>query len=242
MPPDTPSHPVNIEPSSAAPPTQSAEAAYAALKRDLVRGRYAPAEKLLMNELKARYAIGVGPLREALTRLVGERLVTSVSQRGYRVAPMSLDELEALYDARAELEGLLTRLAIERGDDAWEAAILAAAHRLARVSDLHSGDDMLDLWDARHQALHAAIVDGCGCPPLLQARAALFDQAQRYRHLWLHQTVFSAEALAAKRVEHAALVERVLARDAEGAARALRDHLLTPVAIIQQRLAERGWA
>ncbi|KFF49830.1 transcriptional regulator [Gammaproteobacteria bacterium MFB021] len=225
---------------SAAP--QSAEAAYVALKRDLIRGHYAPTEKLLMNELKARYAIGVGPLREALTRLVGERLVTSVNQRGYRVAPMSLSELEALYDARAELEGLLAKLAIERGDDTWEAAILAAAHRLSRVSELHSGDDMLDLWDARHQSLHTAIVDGCGCPPLLQARAALFDQAQRYRHLWLHQTVFSVEALAAKRVEHAALIERVLARDAEGAARALRDHLLTPVAIIQRRLTERGWA
>ena len=47
---------------------------YHRLKADIIRGLYAPQEKLLMNRLKARYDTGVGPLREALTRLIGERL------------------------------------------------------------------------------------------------------------------------------------------------------------------------
>ena len=138
----------------------------------------------------------------SLTRLIGERLVTGISQRGYRVAPMSISELEAIYDARAELEGLLIRLAIERGDDEWEATVLARTHTLAKVTRVQDADEMLERWDTRHQALHDAMVAGCGCLPLLQSRAALFDQAQRYRHLWLRQTVFSEQALAEKQREY----------------------------------------
>ena len=48
---------------------------YPALKRDILRGVFAPGEKLLMSALKARYGLGVGPLREALSQLVAEHLV-----------------------------------------------------------------------------------------------------------------------------------------------------------------------
>ena len=214
---------------------------YHRLKADIIRGFYAPQEKLLMSRLKARYDTGVGPLREALTRLIGERLVTGISQRGYRVAPMSIAELEAIYDARAELEGLLIRLAIERGDDEWEATVLARTHTLAKVTRVQDADEMLERWDTRHQALHDAMVAGCGCLPLLQSRAALFDQAQRYRHLWLRQTVFSEQALAEKQREHQALLDTILARDASAASLLMREHLMTPVPIIRERLQEQGW-
>lgn len=213
---------------------------YRHLKADIIRGVYAPQEKLLMSRLKASYATGVGPLREALTRLIGERLVTGISQRGYRVAPMSMAELAAIYDARAELEGLLIRLAIERGDDDWEASILARAHTLAKVDRVNDGEEMLERWDKRHQALHDAMVAGCDCLPLLQSRAALFDQAQRYRHLWLRRTVFSAQALTDKHCEHQALVDTILSRDATAASRMMREHLMTPVPIIRERLEAYG--
>lgn len=214
--------------------------AYAWLKRDIIRGVYPPGEKLLMSHLKARYELGVGPLREALSQLVSERMVVAISQRGYRVAAMSLAELDDIYDARAHLEALILTLAIARGDDLWEADILAKAHTLAKVVEVKGADDALDVWDARHKAFHAAIVAGCGSPHLLQARASLFDQAERYRHLWLCETVFSEQALDAKRRQHAALVEVVLARDATRAATMMREHLMTPVPIIAAVLRKRG--
>lgn len=225
------------EPPDSATSSQTANAAYQPLKRDIVRGVHAPGQKLLMSDLKTRYRLGVGPLREALTRLVGEHLVTTVSQRGYRVAPISLPALAAIYDARAELESLLVRMAIERGDDAWEAGILASLHRLSKVTRLENAEQTLELWDVRHQTFHDAIVAGCDCEPLLQARAALFDQAQRYRHLWLCDTVFSETTLATKRAEHATLVDALLARDVDTACEGMRAHLMTPVPIIRERLA-----
>ncbi len=195
-----------------------------------------------MAHLKARYELSTGPLREALSQLVAERLVVAISQRGYRVAGMSLGELKDIYDARAHVEALVVSLAIRRGDDAWEAGILAAAHTLSKVAEIGSPDDMLDVWDRRHQVFHTAIASGCGSSHLMQARANLFDQAERYRYLWLGETVFSDAALARKREEHARLVELVLARDEQGATDYVREHLLTPVPVIVDVLKKRGLA
>lgn len=216
--------------------------AYGWLKRDIIRGVFQPGEKLLMSRLKERYDLGIGPLREALSQLVAERLVVAISQRGYRVAPMSLAELNDLYDARAQLEGLILKLAIERGDDAWEAEILAKAHTLAKVMEVNSPDELLVVWDARHKAFHTAIASGCRSPHLLQVRQSLFDQVERYRHLWLRETVFSEDALERKRQEHATLVELILARDAERAAARMREHLMTPVPIITEVMQRQGLA
>ena len=80
---------------------------YQWLKRDIIRGVYQPEEKLRMSLLTNRYGLGVGPLREALSQLVAEHLVTVVSQKGYRVAPMSQAELLDIFDARANMESML---------------------------------------------------------------------------------------------------------------------------------------
>ncbi len=219
-----------------------AMSAYTWLKRDIIRGIHPPDTKLLMSGLKKRYELGTGPLREALSQLVAERLVTAASQRGYRVAPMSVEELEDIYDARAQLEGLIVQLAIERGDDAWEAEILARAHTLNKVVDVSGPDEVLAIWDQRHKAFHAAIAAGCGTHHLQQVRESLFDQAERYRHLWLCETVFSSAAIEQKRGEHDALVEAILARDSSRAVALMREHLLTPVPIISEVMRSRGLA
>ncbi|MCH8551409.1 MAG: DNA-binding transcriptional regulator CsiR [Natronospirillum sp.] len=216
--------------------------AYRWLKRDIIRGHFAPGEKLRMTSLRERYELGTGPLREALSQLVSEHLVVAISQRGYRVAPMSLDELHDIYDARSHMEGLVVELAIQRGDDAWEANVIAQHHTLSKVVDLNSPEEVLSVWDQRHKAFHNAIAEGCGSRHLLQARESLFEQAERYRHLWLQQTVFSTQALATKRREHAELVEVLLARDTERAIPMMRDHLKTPIPIITQVLKDRGIA
>ncbi|MGM0534952.1 MAG: DNA-binding transcriptional regulator CsiR [Pseudomonadota bacterium] len=216
--------------------------AYQWLKRDIIRGVFTPGEKLLMSGLKARYGLGIGPLREALSQLVAESLVIAISQRGYRVAPMSLSELADLYDARAQLEGLILELAIQRGGDDWEAEILAKAHTLAKVTEVNSSEELLDVWDTRHKAFHTAIAAGCNSPQLLKVREGLFDQVERYRHLWLRETVFSAEALERKRREHAALVEVILSREGRRAAQMMREHLMTPVPVITEVMRQQGLA
>lgn len=216
--------------------------AYKRLKNDIIRGQLRPDEKLRMSVLKERYDLGIGPLREALSQLVAEQLVVAVSQRGYRVSPMSLAELHDIYDARAELEAMMLGLAIERGDDHWEANILAKNHQLTKVSEANTPNSLLEIWDARHSEYHTALVHGCCSPQLMKVREGLFDKVQRYRHVWLKETVFSKEALDKKRREHDALVEVTLARRKEDAEKMMREHLMTPVPIITAVMQKQGIA
>lgn len=143
-------------------PQATAIDGYRWLKNDIIRGVYHPDEKLRMSLLTSRYGLGVGLLREALSQLVAERLVTVVNQKGYRVAPMSEQELLDIFDARANMEAMLVRLAIERGGDEWEAELLARAHLLNKLESCEASERLLDEWDQRHQAFHTAIVAGCG--------------------------------------------------------------------------------
>lgn len=135
---------------------------YRWLKNDIIRGNFQPDEKLRMSLLTSRYALGVGPLQEALSQLVAERLVTVVNQKGYQVASMSEQELLDIFDARANMEAMLVSLAIARGGDEWEADVLAKAHLLSKLEACDASEKMLDEWDLRHQAFHTAIVAGCG--------------------------------------------------------------------------------
>ncbi len=65
---------------------------------------------------------------------------------------------------------------------------------------------------------------------------------ERYRHLWLRETVLSEEALTRKHQEHAELVEVILARDTERATEMTREHLMTPVPIITEAMRQQGLA
>ena len=205
---------------------------YIRLKTDIIRGVFKPGEKLLMSSLKERYASGTGPMREVLSQLVAEHLVVAVNQKGYRVAPMSLEEMRDVYEARAHLEAMIVAMAVERGDEAWEALIVARVHTLSKVVEVRSAQEMLDIWDSRHKEFHNAIVIGCGSKSLLQARSYLSDQAERYRQIWLKRTVISEEALQVKRRQHTELVKAVLERDAIKASSLTLTHLMTPVPII----------
>ena len=70
------------------------DVAYQRLHADILWGRALPGSPLRFTELQLRYGVGVSPLREALSRLVSEGLVTTEGQRGFRVARVSADEAQ----------------------------------------------------------------------------------------------------------------------------------------------------
>lgn len=193
------------------------------LRADIVHGIHRPASKLAMKDLAARYAVGLSPIREALQRLVGEGFVHSVGQRGFSVAPLSMEDLEDLTALRSLVEEAAIRQAIARGDDAWEAGIVAAYHRLNRQIGrftTHNEEEMRQ-YDTVHRAFHTALYANVISPRLATLHANLFDQAFRYRKT-LHQEPLTAHDILA---EHKRLMDVVLSRDADAAVTALCGHL-----------------
>jgi len=205
------------------------------LKDDILNGEYSPGAKLVMATLKERYDAGGSPLREALSQLLAEGLVTTENQKGFRVSAVSLKQLRDIYEARAHLESLLIGLAIDKGDDLWEAGIVAAAHRLFKYGNIDQLERIsIHQWEARHHDFHDALVYGCGSVVLLEVRKSLYEKAARYRNLWLKENTSRTGAFDANLSEHQEIMEAVMQRDKATAQKMTYDHILVPVSILEK--------
>lgn len=189
------------------------------LHEDLLTGELPAGEPLRMNVLRARYSAGLTPLREALFQLVAEGLVTVEDQRGFRAADVSWEDLADLTEQRVFLESQALRLAIERGDLAWESRVLAAHHQLAGTVMLSGASDLTEEWVMAHREFHRVLVEACGSPRLLRFRELLSDQAERYRRWSVHQEPGRDVA-----GEHRALAEAAVGRRSDLAVQCLSDH------------------
>ena len=193
------------------------------LRDDIVNCRLKPGDKLRFSDLKARYGVGLSPLREALHHLAAEGLVDAQDQRGFTVAPMSLDDLMDLVRLRVEIETLALRGSIAQGGDAWEAEVVRSAHmlRLTGAKAAQLDDDARALWRHRHKDFHMALLGGGGSPRMEGLCASLFDQSERYR-LWL---LLNGNVARDVEGEHAALMDAALERHADRAVALLRQHI-----------------
>jgi DNA-binding GntR family transcriptional regulator len=200
------------------------EVAYHRLRADIVMGRLEPAQPLRFDALKSQYGLGVSPLREALSRLVEDKLVTAVGQRGFRVAPMSLEEMREVTRLRQVLEVDALRASIANGDARWESQVRSTFQSLATAQVPRAANSFAENWERRHRAFHDALIGACRSAWLLKFAAMLTDQLERYRYLRLIRTppkVFARDLDA----EHRELLEAALARDADRAAELLVVHL-----------------
>lgn len=199
-----------------------AEDAYDAIRQAIRSGHFGPGDRLRFADLQALCGMSVTPVREALTRLTAEGFTIVDNHRGYSVASLSLAELRDITATRQLCEGEALRLSVLRGDADWEARVLAAHHVMARIpqarDDIPSA--MREDWELRHAAFHAALISACCSPSLLEICGKLFSRADRYRRMSVSVMGASRDVIA----EHRHLMELALARDAEGAARVLREH------------------
>lgn len=196
----------------------------ASLRRDVLQGTHLPGAKLKLDELQAQYGFSSSPLREALNRLAQEGLVRADERRGFRVAAVSAADMDDITRMRLMLDVPALRDAIAHGDDAWEAAIVAASHRLERIElRLPEGPAMLsDEWSAVHRNFHMCLLAACPSERQLAWSASLFDQAERYRHISARYRQIPRR----KHDEHKRLMNATLKRDADTACTLLEDHIL----------------
>ena len=205
-----------------APVTLTASA-YMQVRRDILSTELEPGKRITIQFLQKRYGIGPTPLREALARLAADGFVLGEDNRGFRVPPMSLAALRDIADQRKliECEGL--RKSIERGDDRFEANLVATYHRLSRLDDKRAKNEpgSFEAWEAQHREFHRALIAGAGSPWLARFQAILFDQADRYR-----RTYNKGGATSEKIVDdHKRILDATMNKDAELATLLLARHI-----------------
>ena len=204
-------------------PKTIAESVYRKLRSDIIWGVLAPGSPLRSDDLRKRYDAGISPLREALSRLASERLVTSSGQRGFRVARIDADSVVDITETRLVIECAALKRSIEIGDVGWETRVVATHHALSRIPFPTSQGPEAEVWTANHKAFHMALISACQSEWQVYLADLLFDQAERFRILRAVKTATSGNSRDPAK-EHQQIVDAVLNRDVEKSVSALQNH------------------
>lgn len=204
-------------------PRTLAEAIYRRIRQDILWGHLPPGAPLRSDELRSAYDVGVSPLREALSRLVAERLVTTVGQRGFRVAPLTVDDVVDTWQTRFVIEREALVRSIEAGDIGWESSLVASYHALSRMPIPKNPGASTETWAKHHRRFHMALLAACGSRWLIDLAGLLFDQAERHRIL---RARLGPRPKLARDVatEHKQIFDAAIARNPKMAVQALEKH------------------
>ncbi len=203
---------------------------YERLLEDILKGKLEPGLKLRLQVLKKDYDVGNSPLREALNRLSENGMVIREENKGFRVAPTSIKELEELIRTRCWLEEIALRESINNGDDQWEENVVLAFHRLSRVSTANNDPSFYTSqeWEQRHREYHKTLLSACNSGILLGYCTQLHEKTLRYRNLGEMVEYRERHELE----EHRAIQQAVLDRNADRAVELLNKHFRATADIV----------
>ncbi|MEB2848533.1 FCD domain-containing protein [Rhizobiales bacterium RZME27] len=197
------------------------ENSYKRIRADIIFGRLAPGQKLKLEKLKETYDTSVSTLREILNRLASEGLVVAEGQRGFHVAPMSPTDLKEIAALRLLLETHALEQSFQRGDVDWEARLVSAHYKLARMESIMASGDtsQTEDWKRYDWEFHQALISACGSRLLMETHAAIFDKYLRYQMVALsYRGKIAAD-------EHKLLLDAALERDQKTAKKILGLHI-----------------
>lgn len=213
------------------------DGAFQRIQTAIVKGEIPPGTRISEQYLSTTFGIGRGPLREAIRRLEGRRLVVRIPHAGVRVVSLSYEELIELYHVREALEGMACRLAAEH----MTKAEIATLRDVLATHEKHSG---LQANKSYYQQegdldLHYVIIRGSKNKALSDMLLGdLYHLVRMYRYRYSSTPKRPQQAFA----EHHRIIEAIADRDGELAEMLMRRHISASRRNIERRMHEQGSA
>lgn len=207
-----------------------ADTVYERLREQIFTGELEPGARLSVPALAERLEVSRSPVRDAVLRLVRERLANEEPRRGAVVAEVGLTELVAIYEVREVLEGLAARLAVENAGRRLVRALgdaLDDHERAVGVADVQASTEA----DMR---FHALIREASGNAEVCR----LLEDAQTQVRLAMRTTTVTAgprQALA----DHRAILTAIESGDPGKAEQAARAHIFRLREVLLREAEER---
>lgn len=200
-------------------------------------GQIEPGSRLSEQGLAQSLGVSRGPLREAIRRLEGRKLLERTPNIGVRVAQVSLKDLNEILQMREALEGLACSLAAVNMPDAEIAA-------LRKMLDVHEKQKSVQeakghYEEGKNLDFHSRIVAGSGNERLQEMLSGDFHYMLRiYRYKSRTRPGRAVEVLQ----EHRNIVAALESRDPVAAEQAMRQHLHHARQYVEEQLAAEGEA
>lgn len=186
------------------------------LRHLVISGQFEPGQKLVEEDLAARFGVSRTPVREAIRKLEIEGLVQYQPRRGVVVTGFSAEDVGEIYAAREVLEGLAARLAAAHATEAeirelgrhLEETTRAAEGEVERSAQIHTRFNDLLYRMGRNRRLFSILTQ-------------FSEYIERGKLVSLGRAGRAHEI----RAEHEAVVQAIARRDPDAAEQAARLHV-----------------
>lgn len=201
----------------------------------IISGQLEPGSKLSEQGLANSLGVSRGPLREAIRRLEGRKLLERTPNIGVRVAQLSLHDLNEILQVREALEGMAAGLAATNMSDREIEDLAKLVESHGRQKGLREGKGYYQ--DSKDFDFHFRIVEGSRNERLQQMLTGdLYYLLRVYRYKSSTNPGRAQKAFE----EHIDIVAALRARDPAAAETAMRTHLRHARAIVEQLIEEQG--
>ena len=191
------------------------ESVYEQLRAEVITCKLGPGTELREAELAARFEMSKSPVRDALLRLAREGLVITLPRQGYRVAPISLNDVLDMFHLRAALErACMERIVLRASDEE-----LRALDRFRQFDAAQSEGGFI----AFNREFHRRIAELGGNARMRDHLHDLIDQLERAVQVSVANTRAGDPQPLVN--EHAAIIDALQARDRRAAQRLAEQHI-----------------
>ncbi|MEU4397159.1 GntR family transcriptional regulator [Micromonospora orduensis] len=197
-----------------------ADEVYDTLLGQLMSLRIEPGSRVTIDVLARELGVSQTPIRDALNRMEAEGLVVRVPHAGYRIPPqITRHRFEDMLEVRLLLEPAAARRSAERASLEQVAGLRRMLEEMAELEG-GSGPMAYGAFGLRDAAFHDLVALSAENQVIREALARLHSHVHLFRlH---HDTQVTHLAMA----EHEDIVAAIAARDPDGAAYAMRRHIL----------------
>lgn len=199
------------------------ERVYRELREALYQGRLTAGGSITIRGLSSALGTSEMPVREALKRLLAERVLVQASNRTFQIMPMTPSRLHELIQIRITVEGMAARLAAAAGSPELVAELTAVNDTMLTALEQGNSASILKA----NQEFHFAVYRAAHSPQLLELIELLWMRAGPYLAAAFATACSPGDLFSSGYRIHARLIRAIGRRDAEAAARALAVDLTT---------------
>jgi len=208
-----------------------------AIRSAILANRIKPGTRLLEAEVATRMGVSRAPVREAIRQLEQEGLVEFFPHRGAVVVGLPEDEIDAIYELRAEIEARAIARACATASETDLTRLEGLIADMQKALKQHDIDEVAEI-DLR---FHGAIVELSGFSLLRHIWQSLDGLVRVRSYQALDRPGRAAQYfLSGSIASHSVLIDALRARDAAMAADAIRAHILDVVNQLQVGDAAAG--
>lgn len=201
---------------------------YEIIKLDICNGTYGPGYWLQEKELAAKLQVSRSPVREALRRLVADRLVIEKPNKGIFVREFTKKDIEEIYAMRVLIENYAIEETTKNLTSERENNLI---HCLEYMKIAHKSKDLQDYvkWDTR---LHNMIITQCNNDTIDEVYQQVSFTVQQFRRYSFKEVERYKESID----EHEGIVMGIINNDASKACEINKKHLMLAKETIIQYL------